>query len=182
VVGVLYLGLAPNAVLEMTRGLAAMRGSEDFARLLEGARRCRNILVKEGRLAEEALEGSARAERLREKASQRWEGWRERSQGQPVRGTIAYDPARFEEDAERTLLGVALRLCPELDARREAGDYDAVFAGLSKLGPAIGQYFDSVLVNAPEKGLRGNRLGFLEDIHYLFARFADLSRIPTPET
>ena len=42
---------------------------EAFAALLEGAKRCRNILVKEGRLPEEAEEPQRRAMLLREAAA-----------------------------------------------------------------------------------------------------------------
>ncbi|HKK69761.1 MAG TPA: hypothetical protein VKA86_00990, partial [Candidatus Krumholzibacteria bacterium] len=60
---------------------------------------------------------------------------------------------------------------------RSRAEYADLYATLAELGPPIDRYFDQVLVNAEDPRLRANRLGFLEEIHYLFTRFADLSRI-----
>jgi glycyl-tRNA synthetase beta chain len=156
------------------RALAAMRDSDSFGRLLEGAKRCRNILVKEGRLAEEELEGAARADQLRARAQERWKDW----QGRAENGTSdGYREDLFRDDAERALHAAVLDRVESLESARARGDHEAVFATLAELGPVIATFFDEVLVNAKEEELRQNRLGFLEQIHYLFARFADLSRV-----
>ncbi len=166
--------LDPVDNVRAAQALARMRGSESFERLLEGAKRCRNILVKEGRLPEEALEGAERAEALRAEAARCWEAWRAHAAGDEARG---FDPARFEDPAEGALHAAVLACVPVLADAAGSGDHEAVFAALAGLGPAIGRYFDEVLVNAENPALRTNRLRFLERIHYLFARFADLSRV-----
>ena len=164
--------LDPVENVRAARALAALRDSDAFARLIDGAKRCRNILVKEQRLAEEELEGPARAAALRETAASRWARWTaEGHEG------AAFDPGRFTDEAERELLSAVTARLRTLGEARAEGDHERLYATLAELGPSIDRYFDDVLVNAEDPELRANRLGFLEDIHYLFARFADLSRI-----
>lgn len=166
--------LDPVENVRRARALAALQGSDSFARLLEGAKRCRNILVKEDRLAEEALEGAARARALRVAAQAAWERWQAHASGAEA-PDFATD--RFTDEAERALHGEVVARVGILESARNAGDHATVFATLAELGPVIGRFFDEVLVNAPDPGVRANRLAFLEQVHYLFARFADLSRI-----
>lgn len=166
--------LDPVDNVRRARALAGLQGSESFARLLEGAKRCRNILVKEDRLAEEALDGAARARALREAARASWQQWLAHASGGAPAG---FSVASLVDAAERDLHHQARARVGALERLRAEGDHAAVFATLSELGPVIGRFFDEVLVNAPDPQVRANRLGFLEQLHYLFARFADLSRI-----
>ena len=166
--------LDPVENVRAARALAGLRESEAFGRLLDGAKRCRNILVKEDRLAEEALEGPARAAALRETAAIRWERWR--STGGTAAGAV-FDPGAFTDEAERALHSAVVDRLEALESARSRAEYADLYATLAELGPPIDRYFDQVLVNAEDPRLRANRLGFLEEIHYLFTRFADLSRI-----
>lgn len=166
--------LDPVENIRRARALAGLQGSESFARLLEGAKRCRNILVKEERLAEESLDGAARARALRLHAQEVWEKWQAHAAGAEAFGFVSI---AFEDDAERDLHAEAVARVPKLAGARAAGDHAQAFALLAELGPVIGRYFDEVLVNAPDPEVRSNRLGFLVQIHYLFANFADLSRM-----
>lgn len=156
--------------------LAGLAGSDAFQSLLAGAKRCRNILTKEERLAEEREEGALRSRRLREEARRRWQDWlRHVREGSPM----GFRVEAFEDPAESALYEAAVGEVQELHSARERGDHASAFERLAELGPSIDTYFDEVLVNAEDPGLRENRLAFLEDIHYLFAFSADLARIPS---
>lgn len=156
------------------RALAELRGQESFDQLLEGAKRCRNILVKEKRLSEEDQEPAARAQALQAKAAEVWEAWVGHSQG----GPISFDPSLFSEAAEESLHAAVLAAVPRLAEARASEEPARIYAGLAGLGGDISRYFEEVLVNDKDPRVRSNRLGFLEALHYLFGRFADLSRVP----
>lgn len=167
--------LDPVDNVRAARDLAGLAGSDAFQSLLAGAKRCRNILAKEGRLGEETEDGPRRSQRLREAAADRWKAWVEHGGGGAAMG---FDPGRFEDAAETELHRQVVEAVTDLEEARAAGDHASAYQKLGGLGPAIDAYFDEVLVNAEDPALRENRLCFLEDIHYLFARFADLARIP----
>lgn len=164
--------LDPIENVRSARALASFAQGEDFNSLLVGAKRCRNILVKEGRLPEEELEGEARASQLRERAAAVGERW-QRGAG------FEFDPKGLVEAAESALWEAAKATAPRLGEAAAAKDPDRVYAELAGLGAPISRFFDEVLVNVDDEALRTNRLAFLEHIHYLFAQFADLSRIPS---
>jgi len=164
--------LDPVENVRAARALATLQGSDAFEALLEGAKRCRNILVKEERLSEEDLEGPARAAALRETAAARWAQWS--AEGNT---DSAFDPKQFADEAEIALHDAVVARLAVLGRAQADGDHATLYGTLAELGPFIGRYFDDVLVNADDPSVRANRLGFLEDVHYLFARFADLSRI-----
>lgn len=164
--------LDPVENVRAARALAALRDADAFTRLIDGAKRCRNILVKEERLDEERLEGPARAAALREAAAACWSRWT--AEG---RAGAGFDPDLFADDAEHELLSAVTGRLLTLGEARAAGDHERLYGTLAELGPFIDRYFDDVLVNAKDPAVRANRLGFLEEIHHLFARFADLSRI-----
>jgi glycyl-tRNA synthetase beta chain len=161
--------LDPVENVRAARDLAALRGAESFGMLVEGARRCRNILVKAERLDEEGFEAQDRAEALQAEARRRWE----------VEDLSGWNPDDQAEDAEKALVGAAREALPALRAALESGAYTQAYESLSGLGPAIDRYFTDVLVNAEDPVLRRRRLDWLESLHYLFARFADLSRVPS---
>ncbi len=85
------------------------------------------------------------------------------------------DPERFTEEASRTLYA----------ALKEARDaiptdlptVDDVLRALESLVPAINEFFERVLVMAPERELRENRLGLLQEIAALPRGLADLSKL-----
>jgi glycyl-tRNA synthetase beta chain len=88
------------------------------------------------------------------------------------------DPQLLRAPAEQALHS-ALRLRRSAVERAlGAGDYGAVFAELAQLRPQVDEFFEQVLVNDPDAGLRGNRLALLGELHALFALVADLSRLP----
>lgn len=167
--------LDPVDNVRAARDLAGLAGSDAFQSLLAGAKRCRNILAKENRLDEETEDGPRRSQRLRETADGRWSAWVRHRKADEAMG---FDSRTFQDEAEIELHRQVVDAVSDLEHARESGDHAAAYERLAGLGPAIDAYFDEVLVNADDPALRENRLSFLEDIHYLFARFADLSRIP----
>lgn len=171
--------LEPVVNLEAARALGRLRGSEAFERLLEGAKRCRNILARDGLIAEGELEGEARARSLRTEAAGVWRQWLAAAESGADQD---FDPARFRDEAETALYRAALERVPLLAEAAAAQRHDEVYETLSRLGPAIDRYFDEVLVNTDEAELRENRVRFLRHLHYLFARFADLEAIAPART
>lgn len=166
--------LDPVENLQAARALGGLRGTESFERLLEGAKRCRNILAKDGLLAEGDLDAAARGRCLRSESERVWQAWLEEA----GRGTRhGFDPAAFEDEAERALHAAILDRAGGLAVAAAERRHADVFRTLAELGPSIDRYFDDVLVNAPQPELRDNRVKFLRELHYLFARFADLEAI-----
>ncbi|MBW1990263.1 MAG: glycine--tRNA ligase subunit beta [Deltaproteobacteria bacterium] len=60
-----------------------------------------------------------------------------------------------------------------------AGEVEQALKAVASLKGPVDEFFDGVLVLAPEESLRKNRLALLGEIAGLFARFADFSRIST---
>ena len=87
------------------------------------------------------------------------------------------DAARFQEAAERALSGAVdtarARTGPLWNERR----YAEILPALLELETPIHRFFDEVLVNAEDEGLRLNRLRLLMDVRDLFARGWELSRV-----
>lgn len=92
-------------------------------------------------------------------------------------GGVEIDGALFEEDAEQTLYEhyVAVR-----DAVQAGGmDYVRKLERIASLRPAVDQFFDKVLVNAPDEKVRFNRLALLHGLLSEFSTIADFSEIVT---
>jgi glycyl-tRNA synthetase beta chain len=166
--------LEPVENLLAARAMGELRGSESFERLLEGAKRCRNILAKDALLDESGHDGVERGRVLREAARRVWQAWLAESSSGEGHG---FSPEQFSDDAERALHQEALRRIPGLASAAAESRHREVYQSLSELGPVIDRYFDEVLVNADDPVVRDNRVKFLREIHYLFARFADLEAI-----
>ena len=87
------------------------------------------------------------------------------------------NPALLQEEAEKSLHAVMLRLLPESEAQFKAGDYTASLQTLAALRAPVDAFFDDVMVNAEEMDLRLNRQGLLKSLHVAMNRVADLSRL-----
>ena len=148
----------PLDALAWTRALAGYRDRDDFQLLATGFKRCRNI-----------LKGDVLPVTALDSCLDRWLAGGAGPQGE--------DFDHLTEPAEIELRDQVLASAPQLAAAEKAGDYDQVFAVFSGLGPSIDRYFDSVRVNVEDEALRRVRLGFLREIHGLFARFADFSQV-----
>jgi glycyl-tRNA synthetase beta chain len=89
----------------------------------------------------------------------------------------ALDPARFSEPAETELLAALEQARTATHGLWRQRDYAGILPVLLGMEHAIHTFFDRVLVNAEDAGVRLNRLRLLAEIRELFLRGWDLSRI-----
>ena len=106
--------------------------------------------------------GFKRAHRIVEK-----EGWTTRT----VETALLTHPT--EQTLHQAVETAARAVAQALDAR----DYHGTLKHLIGLKSPIDEFFDGVLVNAPEPEVRANRLSLLRQVDDLFATFGDLSQI-----
>ena len=81
------------------------------------------------------------------------------------------------EPAEQRLYAEAVRVAPEVEALRARQDYGEALERVATLRPAIDNFFDQVMVMAPEAHLRKNRLALIASVLNDFSRIADFSEI-----
>ena len=86
------------------------------------------------------------------------------------------DPALSREPAEIGL-EKALSGMHDLDRRLAAEDYVGAMTSMAKLRAPLDAFFTDVTVNAPDPGLRRNRLRLLHRVRATMDRVADFSRI-----
>jgi glycyl-tRNA synthetase beta chain len=91
----------------------------------------------------------------------------------------AVEPERFAEEAERDLWNSFKAVEPRATELITGGQYEEALRVLSRLRPQVDTFFDKVLVMAPERRLKENRLALLHSLQALFTRVADLSEIMT---
>ena len=111
---------------------------------------------------ESLIVGFKRAHRIVEK-----EAWTTRS----IEGALLTHPT------ERTLHQAVETAKRAVGQSLEAHDYHGALQQLIGLKSPIDQFFDGVLVNAPEPEVRANRLSLLCQVDDLFSAFGDLSQI-----
>ena len=90
------------------------------------------------------------------------------------------DPSASEyliEPAEQRLYAEAARVAPEVEALRARQQYGEALERVATLRPAIDNFFDQVMVMAPEAHLRKNRLALIASVLNDFSRIADFSEI-----
>jgi glycyl-tRNA synthetase beta chain len=87
-------------------------------------------------------------------------------------------PEALGEGPERELYRALESLRPQLETAVAQAQYAHGLDRLANLGPAIDAFFEAVLVNDPDDGLRRNRLALLESVRSLFCGIADLSALP----
>jgi glycyl-tRNA synthetase beta chain len=87
--------------------------------------------------------------------------------------------------ADATLLNKLLlreeaeqRLSEELDDLDLTGDAERDLRSAAGLAPAVGRFFDEVLVMDPDDELRANRLRLLRDLQAKVGRLGDFAQIP----
>lgn len=108
------------------------------------------------------LIGFKRAHRIVEK-----EAWTSR----------AVNAERLTHPTERALHQAVETIRRAVDQSLASGDYHGAVKRLIDLKRPIDQFFEGVLVNAPEPETRANRLSLLRQVDDLFSSFGDLSRI-----
>lgn len=87
------------------------------------------------------------------------------------------DAALLTHPTERTLRESVETAGRAVDQAMDARDYHGALKQLIGLKSPIDQFFDGVLVNAPEPEVRANRLSLLRQVDDLFSAFGDLSQI-----
>ena len=83
----------------------------------------------------------------------------------------------LKEPAEIALHAAMGLVLPEAHKQFDAGDYTASLQTLAALRAPVDAFFDGVMVNAEEMGLRLNRQGLLKSLHVAMNRVADLSKL-----
>ena len=111
---------------------------------------------------ESLIVGFKRAHRIVEK-----EGWTART----------VEVALLTHPTERALHQAVDTAKRAVGQSLDAHDYNGALKHLIGLKSPIDQFFDGVLVNAPEPEVRANRLSLLRQVDDLFSAFGDLSQI-----
>ncbi|MEO8102527.1 MAG: glycine--tRNA ligase subunit beta [Betaproteobacteria bacterium] len=89
------------------------------------------------------------------------------------------DAGLLVEPAERNLYEALQATKPVFDKYFATGDYTSALKSLAPLKTPVDAFFDDVMVNADDPGLRINRLALLADLHGLMNKVADLSKLAT---
>jgi glycyl-tRNA synthetase beta chain len=88
------------------------------------------------------------------------------------------DPSFFQHDAERELHAQLTSTEESYDGCIKKGRYKEALQELVQLKPHIDRFFEAVMVNAEDPGLRNNRLSLLRYVvDGFFGKFADFSKI-----
>jgi glycyl-tRNA synthetase beta chain len=95
----------------------------------------------------------------------------------PARPVASPDPARFVDDAERSLHETTEASRPRVLGALGRGDYEEALVVLAALRPAVDRFFDAVMVMDSDPGVRENRLGLLRALAELVLPIADLRKI-----
>ncbi len=81
------------------------------------------------------------------------------------------------EQAERRLHAETRDRSPQVETLRARHDYAQALECVAALRPAVDEFFDAVMVMAPEAHLRRNRLALIASVLGNFSRIADFSEI-----
>ncbi|MEZ4319025.1 MAG: glycine--tRNA ligase subunit beta [Myxococcota bacterium] len=89
------------------------------------------------------------------------------------------DPTAFTEDAERTLAEASTRVGSEVADAVAALQYSRAFQSVLTLAGPVSDFFDAVLVDAPDPAVKAVRMGLLLRVSSIFLQLADFSKIST---
>ena len=87
------------------------------------------------------------------------------------------DTALLREPAEQALYEALGAIAPRAEVDFNRGAYTASLQALAALKAPVDAFFDTVMVNAEDAALRGNRLALLAALQRAMNRIADLSRL-----
>ncbi|MEJ5368785.1 MAG: glycine--tRNA ligase subunit beta [Bryobacteraceae bacterium] len=88
----------------------------------------------------------------------------------------------LEAPEEKALYREVQRVLAEAARLRESEDYIQALQAVATLRPAVDAFFDKVLVNAPDPGVRANRLALIGRLFREVSSIADFSEIVTTTT
>lgn len=100
-----------------------------------------------------------------------------RKQAAEVELSGAWRAELLREEAEKALAARLSGILPRFDALWTADDFDALFALLEELRPAVDGFFGSVMVMCEEADLRVNRLNMLHALVERMGRLADFAAL-----
>lgn len=83
----------------------------------------------------------------------------------------------LQETAEKHLHDQLQIMSSEVMPRLDAGDYSSALQQLAGLRDPVDAFFDQVMVMADDEALKNNRIALLNQLHGLFIKAADLSRL-----
>jgi len=83
----------------------------------------------------------------------------------------------LEESAEKHLNEQLQKMLSDVTPQLEAGEYANALKQLAGLRDPIDAFFDQVMVMADDEALKHNRIALLNQLHGLFIKAADLSRL-----
>lgn len=87
------------------------------------------------------------------------------------------DTNLFVDEAEAVLYGEYTRVDHNIRPLLAAGSYDEALSEMATLKPSVDRFFDEVLVNTDDQGLRDNRHALCATVTALFREIADFSKI-----
>ncbi len=91
--------------------------------------------------------------------------------------TLAVDETLFAQDEEKELSGAVESLLNDFEILRKSRNYPEALTLLTKLAVPLENFFNKVMVMAPEANLRGNRLALLSRIVERYRLIADFSEL-----
>jgi len=83
----------------------------------------------------------------------------------------------LQESAEKHLNEQLQKMSSDVTPQLEAGEYASALKRLAGLRDPIDEFFDQVMVMADDEALKHNRIALLSQLHGLFIKAADLSRL-----
>jgi glycyl-tRNA synthetase beta chain len=89
------------------------------------------------------------------------------------------DVSALREDSEKNLAKLVPETAKAVNGFREAKNYSAALAEISRIRPAVDAFFDKVMVMVDDEQLRANRLALLRTLLREFSTIADFSEIVT---
>jgi glycyl-tRNA synthetase beta chain len=81
------------------------------------------------------------------------------------------------EDAEKGLWSALKSIAPKAEALLAAKDYEGYLKSFAALKTPVDEFFDKVMVNAEDAGIRNNRLALLRELRDAMNRVADISKL-----
>ena len=96
-------------------------------------------------------------------------------------GSGEVDAGILEAGPEAELAQAFEKLRKQVIRFRKKKDYRAALEAIASLRPQVDQFFDKVLVNAPDLAVRQNRLTLLSKLFSEFSAIADFSEIITTQ-
>ena len=83
----------------------------------------------------------------------------------------------LQEPQEKALAEALEAVSTEVSACLDSDDYGAALTAMAVLQEPVDAFFDGVMVNADDAGLRENRLNLLKALRELFLQVADISQL-----